>query len=204
MTTAEQPATQHLPMPRATTAAWLVIPPRAVRMPLATFMPPMSSGLVSMRTRMTALPSLAQTSASSALKTIWPVAAPGLAGRPLAMTLAAFSALGSKVGCRSWSRLLGLDAEEGFLLGDHAFLDQVHRDLDGRRRGALAVAGLEHEQHALLDRELHVLHVAIVLLQLGADGDQFLGQDFFVSTWRQLGRSAAGCGCRPPRPRPGR
>ena len=28
-----QPATQHLPMPRATTAAWEVMPPRAVRMP---------------------------------------------------------------------------------------------------------------------------------------------------------------------------
>ncbi len=42
-----------MPMPRATTAAWLVMPPRAVRMPLATSMPWMSSGTVSLRTRMT-------------------------------------------------------------------------------------------------------------------------------------------------------
>ena len=33
------PATQHLPMPRVTTAAWLVMPPREVRMPCATSMP---------------------------------------------------------------------------------------------------------------------------------------------------------------------
>ena len=28
-----QPETQQVPMPRATTAAWLVMPPRTVRMP---------------------------------------------------------------------------------------------------------------------------------------------------------------------------
>src|ERR1019366_8799934 len=46
------PATQHLPMPRVTTAAWLVIPPREVRMPTANSMPLMSSGVVSARTKM--------------------------------------------------------------------------------------------------------------------------------------------------------
>ena len=66
------PATQHLPMPRATTAACDVIPPRAVRMPFAAAIPLMSSGLVSSRTRMTAFPSLAHANASSALKTAWP------------------------------------------------------------------------------------------------------------------------------------
>ena len=49
------PTTQGLPMPRATTAAWLVMPPRAVRMPSAACMPWMSSGLVSTRTRITLL-----------------------------------------------------------------------------------------------------------------------------------------------------
>ncbi len=33
------PETQGRPMPRATTAAWLVMPPRAVRMPRAACMP---------------------------------------------------------------------------------------------------------------------------------------------------------------------
>ncbi len=50
------PETQGRPMPRATTAAWLVMPPRAVRMPRAACMPWMSSGEVSSRTRITASP----------------------------------------------------------------------------------------------------------------------------------------------------
>ena len=36
---ASQPTTQGLPQPRATTAAWLALPPVAVRMPLARCMP---------------------------------------------------------------------------------------------------------------------------------------------------------------------
>ncbi len=46
-----QPTTQGLPMPRATTAAWEVWPPRAVSTPTDTVMPWMSSGEVSRRTR---------------------------------------------------------------------------------------------------------------------------------------------------------
>ena len=34
-----QPTTAHLPMPRATTAAWLVMPPRAVSTARAATMP---------------------------------------------------------------------------------------------------------------------------------------------------------------------
>ena len=88
-------------MPRATTAAWDVMPPRVVRIPSLTCMPPMSSGLVSLRTRMTFSPRPDQVSASAELNTILPVAAPGLAGRPRPRTF--LSASGSSVGCRSWS-----------------------------------------------------------------------------------------------------
>ncbi len=97
--TVPAPATQHLPMPRATTAAWDVMPPVAVRMPCAAFMPPMSSGLVSLRTRITFSPAAAFISASSAVKTTLPVTAPGLAGRPRAIT--SRGAVGSNDGCRS-------------------------------------------------------------------------------------------------------
>jgi hypothetical protein len=45
---APAPATQHLPQPRATTAAWLVMPPVLVRMPDGECMPSTSSGLVSL------------------------------------------------------------------------------------------------------------------------------------------------------------
>ncbi len=99
------PETQGRPMPRATTAAWLVMPPRAVTMPRAACMPWMSSGEVSSRTRMTASPFWPRRSASSASKTILPVAAPGEAGRPAATTVRA--ALGSSVGCSSWSSAAG-------------------------------------------------------------------------------------------------
>ena len=51
-----QPETQQVPMPRATTAAWEVMPPRTVRMPCAASMPSMSSGEVSRRTRTTFSP----------------------------------------------------------------------------------------------------------------------------------------------------
>jgi len=43
-------------MPRATTAAWDVAPPREVRIPLAAIMPCTSSGAVSTRTRITSSP----------------------------------------------------------------------------------------------------------------------------------------------------
>lgn len=46
----EQPETQHFPQPRATTAAWEVMPPLAVSIPTAACMPPTSSGLVSVLT----------------------------------------------------------------------------------------------------------------------------------------------------------
>ena len=51
-----QPATHGFPIPRATTAACEVIPPCAVRTPLAWMSPWMSSGVVSRRTRITSSP----------------------------------------------------------------------------------------------------------------------------------------------------
>ena len=65
--------------------------------------------------------------------------------------------------------LLGVDLEEGFFLVDHALFHQVDGHFQGGCRGALAVAGLQHEQLAALDRELHVLHVAVVALKLFGD-----------------------------------
>ena len=60
-------------------------------------------------------------------------------------------------------KLVGLDAEDGFFLGDEAFAHHVDGDADGGQAGALAVAGLQHVELAILDGELEVLHVAIVL-----------------------------------------
>ncbi len=113
------PVTQGLPRPRATTAAWLVRPPRAVRMPVAACIPWISSGLVSTRTRMTFFPSPASRSASFGEKVISPQAAPGDAGRPLAMTQR-WNA-GSIIGWRSSSRRSGGTCRSAsFLVSDPA------------------------------------------------------------------------------------
>ena len=50
--------------------------------------------------------------------------------------------------------------------GDEPLALEVHSNLQGRGAGALAVTGLEHEEAALLDGELAVLHVLHVLLEL--------------------------------------
>ena len=86
-------------MPRATTAAWLVMPPRAVR--------DADRGVHAVDVLGARLgahqddlaPARALGLGISAVKTISPDAAPGEAGRPLVRT--SFSASGSIVGCSS-------------------------------------------------------------------------------------------------------
>ena len=98
------PHTQVLPMPRATTAAWLVLPPRLVRMPWEAIMPCRSSGLVSRRTRMTSSPAAACCTAVAESNTALPTAAPGEALTALVIFFT--SPLVSKRGnisCASWS-----------------------------------------------------------------------------------------------------
>ena len=70
-------------MPRATTAACEVFPPRAVRIPSAAIMPSRSSGLVSLRTSTTCSPRSAHALAVGESNTARPTAAPGEAAIPL-------------------------------------------------------------------------------------------------------------------------
>ncbi len=74
------------------------MPPVAVRMPCDTNMPWMSSGAVSLRTSITVLPWRVHSIARSDVKTTWPEAAPGDAGRPLVAVASAFQSRGSKIG----------------------------------------------------------------------------------------------------------
>ena len=69
---------------------------------------------------------------------------------------------------------LGLHALEGSLLVDFAFAEEVHGDFHHSSAGALAVTGLEHPEFAVLDGEFHILHVAVVVFELGCDGEEFL------------------------------
>ena len=186
MSSTPQPTMQTLPICRATSAAWLVMPPWAVRMPCAASMPRMSSGLVKSRTSSTCSPRSAQATASAAEKTTRPVAAPGPAGRPQASALPAL--LGGRSSCAAKDRpqelvqLVGLDAHERLFGADQALVGHVDRDADGGQPGALAVARLQHEEAAALDRELEVLHVAHLALERLAHLHELLvdlGPDLF-------------------------
>ena len=66
-----------------------------------------------------------------------------------------------------------LDPRHCLLLRDEALLDHVDGDPHGRGRGPLGRARLEHVQPAALDRELEVLDVAVVALELLADALEF-------------------------------
>ena len=100
-----EPETQGLPIPLATTAAWLVIPPLAVKIPLAACIPWISSGDVSTLTKIVSCIMSLSLWASSEEKTTLPLAAPGDAGKPFAITwIELFS---SKVGWSNVSKEFG-------------------------------------------------------------------------------------------------
>ena len=59
-------------------------------------------------------------------------------------------------------QLVRFNAQQRLLLGDDPLVHQVGGHLQRGGRGAFAVAGLQQEQLAVLDGELHVLHVTVV------------------------------------------
>ena len=70
-----------------------------------------------------------------------------------------------ELGVEQLQHVIGLDAQNRFLLGDHAFVRHFDGDADGRAGGAFAVTGLQHPQLAVLNREFHVLHFAVVAVR---------------------------------------
>ena len=172
MPSPSHPATHGLPIPRATTAAWDVMPPCAVSTPCAWIRPWMSSGVVSQRTSTTASPALPRSSAVSASSTIAPEAAPGDALSPVAATSS--SAAGSIVGWSSWSSWPGsmrATASSRVIRPSSTISSRRPQRRLGR---PLAGAGLEDVQRSLLDGELDVLHVAVVLLEPVQGRDELL------------------------------
>ena len=150
-------------MPRATTAACEVMPPRAVRIALASTIPWKSSGEVSRRTRMTDCPARPSFSARSASNTAVPHAAPGEAGRPVVSRSSWPD--GSRVGWSSWLRSLGGIRATASSSEISPSSTISHAMRTAAWPGALAPPGLQHVHRAALDGELHVLHVAEVALQ---------------------------------------
>ena len=84
----------------------------------------------------------------------------------------------------------GIDPRHRFLFGYQFLLRQLDGDAQSGLRGALAVARLQHPQLALLDGEFEVLHVAVMLFELGVDAEQF-GEGF---RQRRLHRRLVGAG----------
>ena len=86
---------------------------------------------------------------------------------------------GSIIGWSSWSSWPGSIRATASSREISALPRHLDRDAERRRRGALAGAGLEQIEPALLDRELDVLHVAVVGLEPVEGRDQLgvgLGQ----------------------------
>ncbi len=77
-------------------------------------------------------------------------------------------------GVKEFVEFLGFHAAEDGLLVNDACAEEVHGDLDHSGAGALAVTGLEHPEFAVLDGELHVLHVFVVCFEAVGDGEEFL------------------------------
>ena len=106
----------------------------------------------------------------------------------------------------------GIDAQHGLLGRDQPFGDEIDGNLEGGLGGALAGPRLQHPELAFLDRELDVLHVAVVLLERGEHfGELAVGVghrrlergQLLPPPCARLLSAAAACGCRQPRPRPG-
>ena len=80
-----------------------------------------------------------------------------------------------KHGVQQLIKLARLHALDDGLLVDSALAQQIHGDLHHSGARALTVTGLEQPQLAILDSELHVLHVVVVLLELLLDVNELLG-----------------------------
>ena len=160
---ASHPATQGLPIPRATTAACEVIPPCAVRTPRAWISPWMSSGVVSQRTSTTSSPCAAALLGEVGVEHD----RPGGGARRRVEARRDHVDVGVRVDHRveQLVELARVDARDGLLARDEILAGHLDGDAQRRLRRALAGAGLEEEERAVLDGELDVLHLAVVLLE---------------------------------------
>ena len=131
----------------------------------------------------------------------------GAGGQTLGHDLSALDSGLVKHGVQQLIELAGLHALDDGLLVDSALTQQVHGDLHHSSAGALTVTGLEQPELAILDGELHVLHVAVVVLELLLDVNELLGAlghrllkrgilggALFLADALQLGPTAAALG----------
>ena len=95
-------------------------------------------------------------------------------GQALANGLGGLEGGGIKLRVQQGVELLGLHAQHSGALIDHAFVHEVAGNLKRGLGGTLAVTGLQHEELAILDGELHVLHILIVRFEAVRDLDKLV------------------------------
>ena len=95
-------------------------------------------------------------------------------GKALADYFCSFYSCRIKLRMEQGVELLGFYAQNGLALGNHPLIHQINRDFQSGSRGAFAVTGLEHEQLAVFNCELHILHIAVVLFQTIRDGGELV------------------------------
>ncbi len=67
-----------------------------------------------------------------------------------------------------------VDAQHGFIGGDQTLIHHIDGDFQRSLRRAFAIARLQHIEPALFDRELQILHVAIVRFERLVDLHQLV------------------------------
>ena len=68
----------------------------------------------------------------------------------------------------------GLYGKNRLLLVDHSFIYHVMGDLQSSLCCSLSVTALQHVKSAILDGELHILHISVVIFQFVGDIDQLI------------------------------
>jgi len=66
-------------------------------------------------------------------------------------------------------KVSGLDHKNSLFLGSHTLVNEIAGDLESCLSGSLTVTGLKHEELAVLDGELHVLHISVMVFKNLAD-----------------------------------
>ena len=112
-------------------------------------------------------------------------------GQALADDLGGLQRGGVELRVQQGIELLRLHAHDGLFAGDHALVDEVAGDLQRGGSGALAVTGLQHVELAVLDGELHILHVAVVVLEaVGNVGELVVDSGHLLMQLGDLARRA--------------
>ena len=102
--------------------------------------------------------------------------------------------LGGELGVEEEVDLVGRDPSDGLGARDQLLAGHLDGDPDRGLGGALAGARLQHPERAVLDGELHVLHVAVVALEAPGDGLELLGRrgEVLAELLDRLGLTVAG------------